>query len=315
MKITRGLAAYRRAPFPVLTIGNFDGLHRGHQALLKTVVETAARVGGTPMVLTFEPHPVVVLAPTVELQLLSTREEKLARLQQSGIEEVVVLEFNQAFAALSPEEFVLGVLRDGIGVRELFVGEQFAFGKGRAGRIGDLVRLGAEAGFRVHPVAPVRVDGEPVSSTRIRLLLQRGDVRAAARCLGRPYALEGAVIAGEQRGKALGWPTANLALPVGRVVPADGVYATKAVWQARAFDSVSYIGSRPTFGAGQRLLEVYLLDQQVDLYGETIRVEFVERLRGDLAFASPEELAARIGVDVAQARESLKAAGSVAEVS
>ncbi|WP_447972495.1 bifunctional riboflavin kinase/FAD synthetase [Nitrospira sp. Kam-Ns4a] len=315
MKITRGLAAYQRAPFPVLTIGNFDGLHRGHQALLKTVVETAARVGGTPMVLTFEPHPVVVLAPTVELQLLSTREEKLARLQQSGIEEVVVLEFNRAFAALSPEEFVLGVLRDGIGVRELFVGEQFAFGKGRAGRIGDLVRLGAEAGFRVHPVAPVRVDGAPVSSTRIRLLLQQGDVRAAARCLGRPYALEGAVIAGEQRGKALGWPTANLALPAGRVVPADGVYATKAVWKARAFDSVSYIGSRPTFGAGQRLLEVYLLDQQVDLYGETIRVEFVERLRGDLAFASPEELAARIGVDVAQARESLKAAGSVAEVS
>jgi riboflavin kinase/FMN adenylyltransferase len=313
MKITRGLAAYERRPYPVLTIGNFDGLHRGHRALLAAVVEAARRAGGTAMALTFDPHPVAVLAPQAEIRLLLTPEQKLAGLRGAGIEETVILEFSRAFAALTPEAFVREILGDGLGVRELFVGEHFAFGKGRAGRIEDLVRLGAAAGFVVHPMAPVRVDGEPVSSTRIRSLLQQGEVGAAARCLGRPYRLEGSVIAGERRGTDLGWPTANLALPTGRAVPADGVYATRVVRGVECLDAVAYIGSRPTFGAGPRLLEVYVLDRRMELYGEEIVVEFVERLRGDLRFASAQELADRIGVDVAQARASLKAAGPMAE--
>ena len=156
MKITRGLTEYRQAPHPVLTIGNFDGQHRGHLALLQTIVETAAAKGGTPMVLTFDPHPVKVLAPGADFRLLTTMDEKLARLQEAGVQVVLFLEFNAAFAALSPEAFVFQILRDGVGVRDLFVGEHFAFGKGRAGRIADLLRLAAQAGFHVHPVSPSR---------------------------------------------------------------------------------------------------------------------------------------------------------------
>ncbi len=307
MNVTRGLAEHKRVPYPVLTIGNFDGLHRGHQALLRTVVETASASGGTPMVLTFDPHPITVLKPDVDLRLLTTLEDKLARFQQAGIEEVLFLPFDRALASLMPEEFVALILRDGIAVRELFVGEHFAFGKGRAGRIADLIRLGREAGFLVHPVPPVRLDGDVISSSRIRQLLQAGDVDEAARCLGRPYELGGSVVRGAQRGQGLGWPTANLCLPPRRVIPADGVYATTAVWQKQSFESVSYIGTRPTFGAGERLIEVYLLDQQVDLYGQDIRVQFVKRLRGDLAFATAADLSARIDLDVKMAREALKA--------
>jgi riboflavin kinase/FMN adenylyltransferase len=307
MKITRGLAAHQRVPHPVLTIGNFDGQHLGHRALLREVVRRAGEAGGTPLVLTFDPHPVKVLAPQANLRFLTTPDEKLAYFRDAGISEVLFLEFTTALASLEPDQFMQQVLCDGIGVRDLFVGEHFAFGRGRAGRIADLIRFGLGAGFQVHPVQPVRIDGEVVSSTRIRHLIKSGDVRGAARCLARHYALGGEVMPGEQRGRQMGWPTANLKLPADRVVPADGVYATKALWGARTFESVSYIGTRPTFGAGERLLEVSLLDAKENLYGQTIRVEFVERLRGDETFQSAEELAARIQRDVQQARQALKA--------
>lgn len=307
MKITRGLAAHQRVPHPVLTIGNFDGQHLGHRALLRDVVQRAKETGGTPMVLTFDPHPVKVLAPQVNLRFLTTPDEKLAWFRDAGIVEVLFLEFTTAFAALTADQFMQQVLCDGVGLKELFVGEHFAFGRGRAGRIADLVRFGRTAGFQVHPVQPLRVDGEIVSSTRVRHLIKSGDMRGAARCLGRYYALGGKVMTGEQRGRMLGWPTANLPLPPDRVIPADGVYATKTLWGTRAFESISYIGTRPTFGAGERLLEVSLLDARENLYGETIRVEFVERVRGDQTFHSAEELSARIERDVQQVRQALKA--------
>jgi riboflavin kinase/FMN adenylyltransferase len=201
-------------------------------------------------------------------------------------------------------------LRDQIGVRELLVGEQFAFGAGRSGRMADLVRLSKAAGFVVHAVPPVRVDDEIVSSTRIRVMVQAGEVGRAARFLGRLYALAGTVVHGEQRGHALGWPTANIRLPHHRVIPADGVYATTAVWNGRSMDSVAYIGTRPTFGDGERLLEVYLLDEQIDLYGHEIVVRFVERLRGDQVFTTAEELSRQIDVDVLRARDALKGAAN-----
>ncbi|MEK7293593.1 MAG: bifunctional riboflavin kinase/FAD synthetase [Nitrospirota bacterium] len=307
MKITRGLAAHQRVPHPVLTIGNFDGQHLGHRALLRDVVRQAGAAGGTPMVLTFDPHPMKVLAPHLDLRFLTMPDEKLAYFRDAGIAEVLFLEFTTAFAALTPDQFMQQVLRDGVGVKDLFVGEHFAFGKGRAGRTADLVRFGLEAGFQVHPVQPLRADGEVISSTRIRQRIQGGDVQGASRYLGRYYSLSGIVVTGEQRGHTLGWPTANLKLPPDRVIPADGVYATKTVCGARTFESVSYIGTRPTFGAGERLLEVSLLDAQENLYGQTIRVEFVERVRGDQTFRSAEELSACIERDVRQARQALKA--------
>lgn len=308
MKITRGLAEYRGGPHPVLTIGNFDGQHRGHVALLGAVVQRAAAVGGTAMVLTFDPHPLTVLKPDVTLRFLTSAEEKLARFREAGLDEVVLLPFDRALASLTPAEFVARILHERLGVRDLFVGEDFAFGKDRTGTIADLRRLAPEAGFRVQAVPVVRVDGEVVSSSRIRRLLQEGDVRAAARCLGRLYALAGPVIRGDQRGQELGWPTANLYPPKDRVIPADGVYAATAARGARRFDAVAYIGTRPTFGRGERMLEVNLLDERLDLYGDALRVEFVARLRGDATFATAEELAACIGRDVALARETLRSA-------
>lgn len=308
MKVTQGLPHSQSQQSPALTIGNFDGQHLGHLALVAAVVETARRTGGVPMVLTFDPHPAQVLIPGVDLRLLTPFEEKLAWFQHVGVEEVVVLEFNEAFAALTPEAFVFNILQNGIGVRDVLVGEHFVFGNGRTGKIADLTRLGPQANFQVQTVPPVKVGGEVVSSTRIRKLIWHGSVREAAQCLGRPYRLSGRVVQGEQRGEELGWPTANLPLPAGRALPADGVYVTRTVWNERTFESVSYIGCRPTFIEGDRLLEVHFLDVKLPLYGEEIHVDFIERLRGDQTFRTSDELAVQIDLDVRLAREVLKTA-------
>ena len=308
MKISRGYIPPRLRPYAVVTIGNFDGHHRGHQALLGQVVETARKHAGTALVLTFDPHPVKILAPHVNLMFLTTPEEKLARFEAAGIDEVVFLEFTPAFAGLSPAQFAEQVLSEGIGTRELFVGEHFAFGKGRMGRIADLLEYGAKCGFCVHAMPPVTMDGEVVSSTRIRQLIQAGDFQKALRFLGRPYCLEGTVVPGDHRGSELGWPTANLRLPPGRVIPPDGVYAAQTVWNRRKFDSVVYIGTRPTFGQGERLLEVSILDERLNLYDESIRVEFISFIRADQVFASSEDLTNQIALDVDMARVRLREA-------
>lgn len=308
MKISRGYSPSRPRPYAVVTIGNFDGHHLGHRALLGQVVETARRHDGTALVLTFDPHPVKILAPQVNLMFLTTPAEKLARFEAAGIDEVLFLEFTPAFAALSPAQFVKDVLCDGIGTRELFVGEHFAFGKGRTGRIATLLEFGAECGFLVHPMPPVTINGEVVSSTRIRQLIQAGDFRKALRFLGRPYCIEGTVIPGDHRGAGLGWPTANLRLPSERVIPPDGVYAAQTLWNHRRFDSVAYIGTRPTFGKGERLLEVSILDERLDLYDQSIQVEFISFIRPDMLFASAEDLTHQITRDVEAARVRLREA-------
>ncbi|ALA58197.1 bifunctional riboflavin kinase/FAD synthetase [Nitrospira moscoviensis] len=306
MKITRGYRSGADRPYPVATIGNFDGHHVGHRSLLRLVVEAARRRNGTALVLTFDPHPVKILAPQAGLRYLTSPDEKLARFEEAGIDEVVLLEFDRAFAALSPEAFADEVLARGLGLKELYVGEHFAFGHKRAGKIGELAAFGRRLGFVVHPLPPVVVEGVIVSSTRIRRLIQEGDVRQAATLLGRRYALAGVVSAGAQRGQSLGWPTANLKLPPDRVVPADGVYAAITMVDAQRSDSIAYIGTRPTFDAGERLLEVNLLDGVRDLYGRTLAVEFVERVRGDLRFAEPEALSRQIAVDVERAKAMLR---------
>jgi riboflavin kinase / FMN adenylyltransferase len=304
--VTRRLGDVRPRPHPVVTIGNFDGHHRGHRSLLQTVVTRAREVGGTAMVLTFDPHPVRVLAPHVELRFLTSPEEKLERFKEAGIDEVVFLEFSPALAAMMPEEFAEVVLHRHLGVAELYVGEHFAFGKGRAGRIADLQRFGAALGFTVHPVRPVMLNGGVVSSTRIRNLIQAGHMEEAAALLGRVYAITGTVVPGMQQGQALGWPTANLRIPPERVTPPDGVYAAQASYDAGTYDAVVYIGSRPTFGAGERLIEVNLLDHRDNLYGKSMTVVFIEHLRGDRTFPSAQDLAAQIAHDVDRAKASLR---------
>jgi riboflavin kinase / FMN adenylyltransferase len=306
LKVTRGLSDAGPRAHPVATIGNFDGHHLGHLALLQTVVETARKAQGSALVLTFEPHPVKILAPHVELRFLTSPEEKLARFEAAGIDEVVVLEFTPAFAAMTPEQFASGVLHQHLRLAELFVGEHFAFGRGRAGRIADLIQFGGQYGFRVHPVRPVMVEGAVVSSTRVRQLIQAGDMERAAVLLGRAYGIRGTVIHGVQQGQTLGWPTANLQVPPHRVMPPDGVYAARTVYGAKTYEAIAYIGKRPTFGEGERLIEVYVLDQSCDLYDQEIAVQFVARVRGDHRFASPDELSKQIARDVEQARLSLR---------
>jgi riboflavin kinase/FMN adenylyltransferase len=306
LKVTRGLSDKRPRAYPVATIGNFDGHHLGHRALLQTVVETARKAQGTALVLTFEPHPVKILAPHVDLRFLTSPEEKLVHLEAAGIDEVVFLDFSPAFAAMSPDQFTQDILHRSLNLCELFVGNHFAFGKGRAGRIDDLKRLGGEYGFRVHPVPPVMIEGDVVSSSRIRQLIQTGNVERAAMLLGRIYGIRGTVVQGMHQGQAMGWPTANLRLPADRVVPPDGVYAARTIHGTQTYDAIAYIGTRPTFGAGERLIEVNLLDQTCDLYGQEITVQFVARVRGDHTFASADELSKQIVRDVEQARISLR---------
>ena len=305
MKISRGLPTLPLPPWPVLTIGNFDGQHRGHHFLLSSVVRLASDRKGTPMVLTFDPHPIQVLRPGANLQFLSPPSEKFLWFEKMGISHVVVLEFTPAFAELRPQEFVCQILRDGLGVRDLLVGNRFVFGIDRSGNIDTLRQLAPNAGFQVHSVDPVVTGNAVISSTRIRRLVQGGGMEEARECLGRPYSLTGVVVEGAQRGKVLGYRTANLQLPAGRVVPPDGVYVTKVIWQGSVLDSVSYIGTRPTFDEGERLLEVHLLDQDCLLYGEEITVQFLTRLRGDQTFQTADELSARIALDVSLAKELL----------
>ncbi|MCS6896686.1 MAG: bifunctional riboflavin kinase/FAD synthetase [Nitrospira sp.] len=306
MKVTRGYQHKTVRPYPVVTIGNFDGHHVGHRVLLHTVVETARKVGGTALVLTFDPHPVKILAPHANLRFLTDPEEKLMFFEESGVDEVIFVEFNKTFAALSPETFVEQVLVEGLRVKELFVGRHFVFGHNRAGTMEDLVTWGTRYDFLVHPVEPVLAEGAIVSSTRIRQLIQAGSVDRAIPLLGRRYAIAGTVSPGVQRGQKVGWRTANVRLPAERVVPADGVYATVTLWKGQHHDSISYIGTRPTFDGGERLLEVHLLDGEPDLYGERIVVEFVGRVRGDVRFSGSDALSRQIAQDVECARALLR---------
>ncbi|MEC9006152.1 MAG: riboflavin biosynthesis protein RibF [Nitrospirota bacterium] len=306
MKVSRGLPNSPLPPHPVLTIGNYDGQHLGHHYLLSTMVAHARKCGGTPMVLTFAPHPVQVLNPGYNFLFLTNPEEKLKWFESVGVEHLVILEFTRSFAELSPEEFVDRVLFQGLGARDLFVGEHFVFGKGRAGNALTLTQMGKRANFKVHLLKPLGNGDQVVSSTRIRELIQHGCMEEVRSFLGRQYSLRGRVIEGEHRGQALGCRTANLHLPVGRVIPPDGIYVTTMVWKDRKYDSVSYIGTRPTFGQGERLLEVHLLDENCVLYGESIEVRFLKCIRGDEVFSSSKDLAARIAFDIEVAREVLK---------
>src|SRR5437879_8500573 len=228
--------------FPVVTIGNFDGVHVGHQAVLKLARDRVRLQQGTAVVLTFEPHPLRVLAPGVELKFLSDPEEKLTLLEEAGVDVVVRLPFTREFASQTPEEFMVQVLRDGLGNRELFVGQNFRFGKERLGTIQTLMEAGPRLGFTVHVISPVVLDGEPVSSTRSRDLVQAGAMTEAATLLGRPYMLRGTVNHGDRRAGQLGDPTANPLPPEGRVLPPDGVYATQIKVDTQTLAAGTYIG-------------------------------------------------------------------------
>ncbi|MEM9491769.1 MAG: bifunctional riboflavin kinase/FAD synthetase, partial [Myxococcota bacterium] len=287
---------------------NFDGVHRGHQRLLEETLSAAARLGGDSVVLTFDPHPAQVLTPDRAPPLLCTRERKLELLAAAGISVCVVEPFDRALAALSPDQFVQTILCQVIGAKHVVVGYDFTYGNKRAGTTETLRQFGSEHGFTVTVIEPVAVDEVVASSTRIRELVGAGEVGQVRTLLGRAHDVDGVVVRGAGRGRTIGVPTANIQVADG-LLPAAGVYA---VW-ARVLDGSSErlagaanLGVNPTFtAAGQLSLEVHLLDFSGDLYDKPMRVEFVQRLRGEQRFDGVDALVAQIHADIARAREIL----------
>jgi riboflavin kinase/FMN adenylyltransferase len=292
-----------------VTVGNFDGVHRGHQALVAAAVEDARAAGGSAVVLTFDPHPSRVLAPDRAPSALMTVAQKAEALQSLGVQRLAVLPFTLELSHESPEEFARLALHQALAARTVVVGFNFRFGRGRAGDLKVLEELGRKLRFRVHGLPPVLHDGEPISSTRIREALARGAVEAAAELLGRPFWVDGPVVRGFQRGRTLGAPTANVD-PENEALPGAGVYAC---W-ARILDNpapelipaVVNIGRRPTFGGVGTTVEAHLLSFEEDLYGRRLRLEFVQRLREEQAFPDAEALRDQIRRDIAAAGRVLE---------
>lgn len=296
-------------PEAALAVGNFDGVHRGHQALVALAVRDARTAGGTSVVLTFDPHPSRVLSPDRAPSSLMTLEQKAEVLAGLGVDRLAVLPFTVELSRQEPEEFARQVLQRTLAARVVVVGSSFRFGRGRAGDLAMLRRLGEQLGFKVHGLRPVMARGGPISSTRIREALSRGAVEAASDFLGRRFFVDGVVVRGEGRGRTLGIPTANFDL-VNETVPGAGVYAC---WcrvlgdGSAARPAAVNVGHRPTFGGGVTTVEAHLLDYEGDLYGRRLRVEFAERLREERAFPGPEALVAQIRSDLGEARRVLRA--------
>ncbi len=294
-------------PEAVITIGVFDGVHLGHQALIRSVVERAAQRGMVSGCVTFSPHPEDVLRPESDIAHLAAIEDRLAAIKALGVSEVVVIEFTPALSQMLPEEF-LGLLERRFRLRELWVGSDFALGRGRSGTPERLAAIGREKGFEVHSFPPVEIGGEAVSSSRVRRLLAEGRVEEAALLLGRRYRLRGRVVHGDRRGRTLGFATANLAVGERMCIPGNGVYAVVCrVEGEEPRAGVANIGVRPTFGGDGRQVEIHLLDFEGDLYGRGLAVDFVARLRGEQRFDSTVALVEQIGRDVEMARGLLAA--------
>lgn len=287
-----------------LTVGVFDGVHLGHQHLVGQLVQRAWEEGGLSVLLTLHPHPREVLAPQQPVEYLTTLEEKLNLLGELGLDVVIVLTFTQEVARTSARDFILTLTRH-LRLKELWVGPDFALGHQRQGDVAFLRHLGRELGFVVRVIEPFCLEGEIVSSSRIRTLLTQGRVSDAARLLGRYPRLRGEVVVGAERGRVLGFPTANLSLNEHQVIPADGVYAVQARLGEETLAGVANIGVRPSFGNGERTVEAHLLDFEGDIYGQELELRFVQRLRDEQRFSSVDQLAAQIERDVETARRIL----------
>jgi riboflavin kinase/FMN adenylyltransferase len=287
-----------------IAIGVFDGVHIGHQALIHQTAARAKRQGGRALAATFDPLPIQALAPGAPPSALSDVDERVRLLHAAGADDVVVFHFTKEFSTLTADEFVRRLTGAGE-VRQIFVGEDFQFGRDRGGDVRTLAAAGSDHGFEVLVAPPVTLDGEIVSSTRTRNALLAGDVVSAARLLGRPYSVTGTVVHGDKRGRALGFPTMNLSVPRHRLLPRDGIYAMWATVNGQRVAAAASLGIRPTFGGGDRVLEAYLLDWSGDAYGDAVEAAFVKRLRDELRFSSAAELSDQIARDVAETRRAL----------
>lgn len=306
MLITHG---WPRALRPnALTIGNFDGVHLGHQAMLARLTAQAAAVGGLPTVLTFEPHPREVFTPDSAPARLTSLREKLEILRGLGVAHVHICRFDRAFAALSAEQFVQRILVEGLRARYVLVGDDFRFGARRAGDFRLLAALGEKLGYQAEALPTVEAGGRRASSTAVREALAAGDMATAAQLLGRPYSISGRVVGGDRLGRRIGYPTANIQLKHNRP-PLTGIFAVRVQGLERpAWPGVASLGTRPTVHTnGKPTLEVHLFDFDRDIYRAHLRVEFLHRLRDEAKFASMQALIDQIDRDAAQARELLNA--------
>lgn len=298
------LAPYTQAG-SCATIGNFDGVHLGHQALLQEVLNKAAQTGLPSLAVTFDPHPLQVLQGWTPA-FITDPEQKLELMQKAGIEHILCLEFDRNMAELSPEEFVYRYLVQGLHIKELIIGYDYAFGKKRSGNFELLQELGRKYGFQVHQIQPVYYQAEIVSSTRIRTLVEQGRVQEVRPLLNRFYQVQGAVVQGAGRGgKLLGIPTANLQ-PADKLCPKPGVYALWAELENSLLPAVANVGYNPTFGESGLSVEAHILDFQGEIYGRRLRLHFVQRIRDEVRFSGIEALQEQIHQDMQAAREILR---------
>lgn len=291
----------------VVTVGTFDGVHRGHRDVVERLVQRAKSLGVASVLVTFEPHPLEVVNPAAAPLLLTLHDEKVEVLAETGLDYVAVLPFTPALAAYSAEEFVELVLRRCFRLRELLIGYDHGFGRQRAGNVSVLQQLGERDGFKVDVVEPVSTaEGLSVSSTSIRRAIAGGDLTRAAEALGRLYSVSGKVVPGAQRGRIIGFPTINLGPPRPRkLLPPEGVYAVRVQTPSGPYGGMMNLGPRPTFGDSATSLEVHLFDKTGDLYGQQVRVDFVARLRETRKFASAEQLTNQLVHDERDARNAL----------
>ncbi len=312
MKVFHSLSELSEIPGPLcVAIGVFDGVHLGHQALIRRAMQEAERLGGSAVVLTFHPHPARVLRPDSAPHLLTSTPHKLRLIEELGCQFLLQIKFDAAFAAQPPEVFIEALTRSAPSLRMVCVGHNWAFGKGRAGNVALLAALGEKFGFETLEIEPVEIDGELVSSTRIRKAVEAGDFDTARRFLGRDYTILGTVQPGAGRGRGIGFPTANLSAHNERFPP-NGVYAVRVLLDSRWFEGVANVGVRPTVAnALDRVLEVYIFDFSGDLYGHDLEVKFERFLRPEQKFSSIEELRAQIARDAALAREILSSPPSM----
>ncbi len=305
MEIIRDVNTTHLTRPTVLTVGSFDGIHRGHRYLISRVVARAREIGGASALVTLHPHPKIVLRPNSPLQYLSTIEERVDLLAPLGLDYAVILPFSLEYSQIRARDFVQ-MLIDHLNMKELIAGPDFALGYKREGNIEFLRALGKEKGFTVNVVEPQKFDDEIMSSTRIREMIASGDLEDATRLLGRFPSVRGRVVRGDQRGRSLGFPTANLAVAERRLLPADGIYAVRVRIDGRWYGGAASIGVRPTFGSGQRTVEVYVLDFDGDLYDQVIEVQFIKRLREERKFENVDALIRQMKQDVAEARQVIE---------
>lgn len=311
MEITLGVDRITR-PFinPVVTLGNFDGVHLGHQKIFERVKEEASKIHGEAVVITFEPHPLKILSPDRCPPLLTPFRKKMMLIEKSGIQSVLCIEFSRSFSGLSPFEFVKEILVEKVKARKVMVGYNYHFGSGKKGDAQGLKDLASRFNVEVEVMEPLKIDDAVVSSSRVRQLLKEGKVEEASKLLGRDYPIIGRIVEGAQRGRILGFPTANLEISE-ELYPKEGVYAVQVVWHSQIFNGLANVGFNPTFLAteggtkGQFSLEVHILNFDRDIYGEEIQVNFARRIRDELRFSSSSHLVDQIIKDIEWANENV----------